>query len=268
MDVRAINIPDKPAWLVLRRRLLPALSDRDHERDWLQMMEQRGQRMTLVCVGDQGALLGMIEVSRQPSMERLEAGPVAHVNTLYVEPGGQREEAAERLAAAAAKWALARGCRILASDTSLDNQWEQKLHLDLGFEEVARKVVYRKTLSAAPGVDMATDAEPQAPRPSPVTKLHPDGRDRPDREEHGDATDDGPAWWPGPVRAAIVVLGILCFYFTDVFSNNVFFGVVLPIVDLVFVIYLMFLFVDMKYRRRTGADERRIELYQGPNDGE
>ena len=260
MDVRAINIPDKPAWLVLRRRLLPALSDQDHERDWLQMMEQRGQRMTLVCVGDQGGLLGMIEVSRRPNMERLDAGPVAYVNTLYVEPGDQREQAAQRLADAAARWAQARGCRVLASDTSLDNQWEQKLHLDLGFEEVGRKVVYRRTLSPAANVDTVADSGLRAPRSSPVTKLHPD------RQVDSEVTDDGPAWWPGPVRAAIIAVGILCFYFTDVFSSNIFLGVVLPIVDVVFVIYLMFVFVGMKYRRRTGAGETRIELYQGPHD--
>jgi aminoglycoside 6'-N-acetyltransferase I len=262
MDIRAINIPDKPAWLVLRRRLMPALSDRDHEHDWNQMMEQRGQRMTLVCAGDEGALLGIIEVARQPNMERLEAGPVARVDTLYVEPGEQREEAAQRLADAAAKWAQARGCRVLVSDTSLDNQWEQKLHRHLGFEEVARKVVYRRTLPAAPGYGTVTESELQLRRPSPVTKLHPE------REVPSEVAEEGPAWWPGPVRAAIIVLGLLCFYFTDVFSNNVFQGVVLPIVDFLVIIYLMLAFVGMKYRRRTGADERRIELYQGSNDGE
>jgi hypothetical protein len=151
---------------------------------------------------------------------------------------------------------------MLASDTSLDNQWEQKLHLDLGFEEVARKVVYRRTLLSAANVDAVADSELRVPRPSPVTKLHPD------RQVDSEVTDDGPAWWPGPVRAAIIALGILCFYFTDVFSNNVFLGVVLPIVDVVFVVYLMFIFVGMKYRRRTGAGELRIELYQGPNDVE
>ena len=70
------------------------------------------------------------------------------------------------------------------------------------------------------------------------------------------------------MRASIIVLGIICLYFTDIFSGSVFFGVVLPVVDVVFIIYLMILFVDMKYRRRTGAGERRIELFHGPNDAE
>ena len=65
MKIRAATITDKPAWLALRRRQRPALSDQQHERDWLQMMEQRGQRMTLLGVDEQGASLGMIEVSRR-----------------------------------------------------------------------------------------------------------------------------------------------------------------------------------------------------------
>ena len=261
MEVRAINVPDKPAWLALRRRLLPASSDQQHERDWTRMLEQRGQRMTLVCVGD-GELRGMLEVSRQPGVEGGDSGPVARVSTLYVEPGEGREEAAQGLADAAARWAQARGCRWLVSDTDLDNQWEQKLHVDLGFEEAARKVVYRRALSAAPTTDTVTAGELHVPRTSPVTALHPE------RARDVDAGDDRPGWWPGPARAAIIAVGILCFYFTDVFSGNVFFGVVLPIVDLVFVIYLMFLFVGMKYRRRTGAGDREIELFQASNDGE
>lgn len=256
MQIRAANIADKPAWLALRRRLRPAASDQQHERDWAQMMEQRGQHMTLLCVDEKGGLLGMIEVSRRAHTDGLGTGPIAYVDAFHVELGEEREATAQRLAEAAAGWAQARGCRVLASDTSLDNQWEQKLHLDLGFEEVARKVVYRRLL-AVPAA--ATPAVPDQ-RPQPVTEA-PAG-------PLAQSTDHDPGWWPGPVRAAIIVLGILAFYFTDVFSGNIFVGVVLPIVDVLFVIYLLMLFVSMKYRRRTGAGERQLDLYRVSKDGE
>ena len=68
------------------------------------------------------------------------------------------------------------------------------------------------------------------------------------------------------MRAVVIVLGLLSFYFTDVFSGSVFFGVVLPIFDVVFVIYLLMLFVGMKYRRRTDSSDRQLELYQAPRD--
>lgn len=260
MKIRAANIADKPAWLAWRRRQRPALSDRQHESDWVQMMEQRSQRMTLLAVDEQGASLGMIEVSRRTQSDWLGPGPVAHVEAIHVEPGQDRETTAERLSDAAGAWAQARGCRMLTSDTSLDNQWEQKLHQDLGFEEMARKVIYRKVLSV-PATTLSAAATGQAPRPLPVTNLHA-------QPVQGSAADDGPRWWPGPVRAVIIVLGMLALYFTNIFSANLFYGVLLPIVDVLFAIYLLMLFVGMKYRRRTDSGERHLDLYQVSNDSE
>lgn len=262
VETRAVNYSDKPAWLALRRRLAPAADDQELERDWVQMMEQRGLRMTLVCVDTTGTLLGMIELSRRSHSQGLGPGPVAYVDTLHVEPGEHRDDAARSLADAAAKWAQARGCRLLASDTSLDNQWEQKLHLDLGFEEVARKVIYRRPLAAPPAVRAVPESESPPNPPVSVPESTSTAR-MAIGANHG-----APAWWPGPVRASIIVLGVICLYFTDIFSGNVFFGVVLPVIDVVFVIYLMVLFVDMKYRKKTAAGEPRIELYHRLNDGE
>ena len=260
MKIRAATVVDKPVWLALRRRLRPTLSDQQHERDWLQMMEQRGRRTTLLCVDAQGGLLGMIEVSQRAQMDGFGAGPLTWIDAFHVEQGEERDAAAQRLADAAAGWAQARGCRALASDTSLDNQWEQKLHRELGFEEVARKVVYRKVLAAPAMTPEAVPATP-GPRPVPVSEVETDAVEL--------AIDDGGSgWWPGPVRAGIIVLGILSFYFTDVFSGDAFVGVVLPIVDVVFVIYLLMLFVGMKYRRRMDTGDRQLELYQAPNDSD
>ena len=261
MKVRALNIADKPAWLALRRRLRPALSDQQHTLDWNRMMEQRGRRMTLLCVDGQGALLGMIEVSRRAQADELGSGPVAYVDALHVEPAQAREATARRLAEAAASWAQARGCRVLATDTSLDNQWQQKLLLELGFEELARKVVYRRALAEPTPVSPAVSTSP-GPQSLPVAEEHAGGVG----ESVGH--DDGPGWWPGPARAAIFVLGILSFYFTNIFSGSIFFGFVLPVLDVLFVIYLLMLFVSMKYRRKTGAGERQLELYQASNDSE
>ena len=261
MEIRAANITDKPAWLALRRRLRPALSDQQHQRDWLQMMEQRGQRATLLCVDERGASLGMIELSRRAQMEELGSGPVAYVDALHVEPGQERESAARGLADAAADWARARGCRMLAADTSLDNQWQQKLHLELGFEEVARKVIYRRALAVSASVYPAAPMIP-APASLPMSEAQAE-----QMEESIDAGEVSRRW-PNPLRAAIIVLGILSFYFTNVFSGNTFVGVVLPVIDVLFVIYLLMLFVGMKYRSKAGVGERQIDLYGVSNDRE
>lgn len=261
MKIRAANITDKPAWLALRRRLRPALRDQQHERDWLQMLEQRGQRATLLCVDGHGASLGMIEVSRRIQMEELGSGPVAYVDALHVEPGQERESAAQDLVDAAADWGQARGCRVLAADTSLDNQWEQKLRLALGFEEVARKVIYRRALAVPTTVYAAVPLTP-APASLPMSDAQ-----AAQMEENTDA-DDLSWLWPILVHGVVIVLGILSIYFTDIFSGDLFVGVLLPVVDVLFVIYLLMLFVSMKYRSKTGAGGRHIDLYQVSNDRE
>jgi len=203
----------------------------------------------------------MIEVSRRAQMEEVGSGPVAYVDALHVEPGQEREATAQGLVDAAADWAGMRGCRVLAADTSLDNQWEQKLHLELGFEEVARKVIYRRALSVPATV------YPVAPlTPAPVSLPLTDAQ----AEQMEDGFDADPL---DPRRAlalrgAIIVLGILSFYFTDVFSGSLFVGVLLPVVDVLFVIYLLMLFVGMKYRSKIGVDERHIDLYRVSNDRE
>lgn len=47
MKIHALSIADKPAWLALRRRLRPALSDQQPGQEWNRIMEQRDQRTTL-----------------------------------------------------------------------------------------------------------------------------------------------------------------------------------------------------------------------------
>ena len=270
MNVRSVNITDKPAWLALRRRLAPALDDREHDRDWTRMMDERGRRATLVCVDDEGAMLGLIEVSRRADAADVASGAVGWVDTLHVEPGEHREESARALTDAAARWAQTRGCRVLASDTSVDNQWEQKLHAELGFEEVARKVIYRKALRGAPVPVAETRGEAPAAVPiaAPIVLPTAEADVGSKHDSADDKAGDWPAWWPGPLRAGIIVLGLVCLYFTDLFSGSMFYGVVLPMLDVVFIVYVLVLFVDMKYRRKTDAADRHLELLQSSNDGE
>ena len=40
-----------------------------------------------------------------------------------------------------------------------------------------------------------------------------------------------------------------------------------PVLDVLFIIYLLILFVSIKYRRKPGAGERRLKLHRMSNDG-
>jgi len=52
------------------------------------------------------------------------------------------------LVAAAEAWALAQGCREMASDADLDNTVSQAAHRRLGYRETGRAVQFCKALDA------------------------------------------------------------------------------------------------------------------------
>ena len=258
MKVRSVTLADKPKWLAIRQRLQPAVSEADHDRSWQQIIEKRGQHATLVCLDEDDTVAGMIEVARQLLVAGLGSGSIAYVDGLYVEPGYPREEIAGRLVEAAEAWAKTRGCRELVADTSVDNQWDQKLHEQLGFEEVARRVVYRKEMaSAVSSIALERDGSPEPAPPAALDEIEP----------ARDATSDPQRRRPNPVHVAVFALGIPAFYFTDVWSGDVFVGVVLPIIDVLFIIYVMTLVVAVKYRRKIDTGHRTMSFYQVANDG-
>jgi len=63
----------------------------------------------------------------------------------WPQPTGERKSGV-RLPKEAEDWARSQGCQEMASDTWLDNLDSQRVHEALGFEEVERSVLYRKSL--------------------------------------------------------------------------------------------------------------------------
>ena len=51
------------------------------------------------------------------------------------------------LVGAVEKWTTANNCQEIASDTEIDNLLSQQVHQQLGFEETARIVIFRKPLT-------------------------------------------------------------------------------------------------------------------------
>jgi aminoglycoside 6'-N-acetyltransferase I len=64
----------------------------------------------------------------------------------FVAPSHRKQGVGARLVEEAERWARARGCREMASDTWLENEGAQRAHEALGFEVVDRCVNYRKAL--------------------------------------------------------------------------------------------------------------------------
>jgi aminoglycoside 6'-N-acetyltransferase I len=261
MKIRAASLADKSLYLDSARRLRPAASEGELGRDWQQIIEKRGQHAALLCVDAEDQLLGMVELSRRLLVAGLGPGPVAYVDGLHVETGQAREQVAARLLEAAESWAHTRGCAQMVADAGVDDQWDQKLHVQLGFEEIARRVIYRKPVprdaSRVAVAQVPADAPPVLGPTEPVVSVEPDLRSPVATPRRG----------PGAVHLTLFALGILAFVFTDVWHGNAFTGVLLPIFDIAFVIYVIGFIMSVKYKRRTDASERTMSLYDRPEEG-
>lgn len=132
---------DCDAWRAMRRRLWPDATE-DDARAWL----ARGDAVTLIAIRGEGDPCGFAEVGCRAFADGCASSPVAYLEGWWVEPDARRAGIGRALVAAAAAWARARGLTELASDAELDNAVSIDAHAALGFEEVARAVLFRQAL--------------------------------------------------------------------------------------------------------------------------
>jgi hypothetical protein len=74
---------------------------------------------------------------------------VGYVEGWYVDADVRHQGIGRRLMAAAEQWAVAQGCKEMASDTQIENEVSRTAHQALGFEESSRAVHLRKRLIGA-----------------------------------------------------------------------------------------------------------------------
>jgi aminoglycoside 6'-N-acetyltransferase I len=109
--------------------------------------EARAHLPHCVFVAEQdGALVGMLELSLRPYVDGCDGSPVPFIEGWYVEPQTRRTGIGAALMRAAEDWAIAQGYREMASDALLDNDVSHWAHASLGFEEVERAIRFRKAL--------------------------------------------------------------------------------------------------------------------------
>lgn len=118
--------------------------------DWFDAAEDGGTSHVGVAVivvdrGD-GSLAGFVEIGSRNCAEGCESTPVAYVEGLYVDPDVRRTGFGRRLLKAAETWAVEHGFSEIASDTELDNDVSRLAHVAFGFEEVERKICFKKRL--------------------------------------------------------------------------------------------------------------------------
>ncbi len=148
LQITAPRGADDPAWLRLRSQLWPQVSEAEHRRDMASALA-RGHFVRL-ALGAGGTALGLVEASRRVDyVNGTESSPVGFLEGLFVAAGSRRQGIARVLVDSVAAWALAGGCRELASDSLLDNSAAHAAHRALGFEETERVVYFRRCLCGA-----------------------------------------------------------------------------------------------------------------------
>lgn len=78
-----------------------------------------------------------------------ESRPVGYVEGWYVDWDVRLLGIGGELVRAAEAWAVAKGCREMASDCKLDSQLSLLAHLALDYEETERLIHFRKPLGSA-----------------------------------------------------------------------------------------------------------------------
>lgn len=240
MTIRQLTLADRSSWLDMRRRLWPERDEGRQEREAARFLQNPGHSVVLIACTRDGTPSAFVEISRRPVVEGCDPGPVGFVEGLYVKPQYEGSHLADDLLQAATDWSRSRGCRQLMASADVDDAAGRGWYEGRGFEEAGRMVLFHKPISPVPV------PEPPAGIPAAsavVPKL--EGFPEPESNRGG--------WRPAPVHLVVLVLGILSFWFTDIYSQDVLRGAILPILDVVFIIYFIVVIVVGKYRHRTVA---------------
>jgi aminoglycoside 6'-N-acetyltransferase I len=136
------------AWLALRLALWPDVAEAEQFSEMADAVAL-GLYVRLAVTTD-GSAVGFVEASKRVDyINGTNSSPVAFLEGLYVVQSYRRQGIARALVASVVKWALAQGCRELASDSLLDNTAAHAAHRALGFEETERVVYFRRKLHDA-----------------------------------------------------------------------------------------------------------------------
>jgi len=281
LGVRRFVDADRPAWLALRCAMDPRRGVAAHETAIAALLADR-RAAAFLCTDRGDAPVGFVEAH----VEHLDLGggrePALRVDAMHIGPDVDRDAAASALLDALAERGAACGCRTLVFESALDDEDASALAAGHGFEQHAALVRWARPLAArAPSTrvvaperrgsvpPVATEAPPgdraeaDAADPSPVeSDPRPasadsvecaaiDPRAMPIAASIAAADPAAGPWRPGIGQLLILLAGAASFWFSDPWSRDLLYGAVLPLLDLVFVIYLIGLVAVVKYRKRT-----------------
>ncbi|NIR29777.1 MAG: hypothetical protein GWN84_10805 [Gammaproteobacteria bacterium] len=257
MHVRRATEDDRASWRELRSALEAERGPAQHDAEITGILQQPFHRAAFVCVEEGGSVLGFAEVSRG-LIPGVQPGVAGCMDKMGVRVGAP-DPVARALLAAVEAWIRDHRGTVLTSVVAETDADGQALREGLGFCEPRRLVLYSKPVDTSAA---GTEADRSG--------------------ELGDEAVEGsgpvPALAAGRVRgsgrvfrvlghALIFALGGCALVYTDIWSEHPLYGGVLPIADVLFVIYVLVLVMARLYRQRTAPRDSGHLLESGATAG-
>jgi len=143
--VRPLALADIAAWKRMRCALWPDLSEPETNNDCEDLLAHP-ERFAVFVSEDNGTATGFLEASLRLYVDGCTTSPVGYVEGWFVDPQFRGVGIGRALVEAAEEWARSKGCTEMGSDALLENVNSQRAHLRLGYAEVERLVIFRKSL--------------------------------------------------------------------------------------------------------------------------
>lgn len=147
MKIRSVGLRDRAEWLRMRWALYgdeEAVHTREIEEFYAGT--RREPQAVLVAEDEEGALVGLAELSIRPYVEGCRTEGVGYLEGWWVNPPARGRGIGRMLLVASEDWARAQGCQEFASDTEIDNDESARAHRACGFDEVGLMRCFRKVL--------------------------------------------------------------------------------------------------------------------------
>lgn len=149
MRVRQLELSDWSEWRRMRLALWPDEASAGSDAEMRALHAQTDARV-FVALRPDGSLCGFVEAGTRRYAEGCDTSPVGYIEGWYIDPDVRRQGHGRALLEAAEAWARSMGYTEMGSDALLDNAVSHRAHERSGYEEVARLVTFRKSLTTRP----------------------------------------------------------------------------------------------------------------------
>jgi aminoglycoside 6'-N-acetyltransferase I len=144
MNIRPVKFSDAEEWLRFRMTLWPD-SDPKKEAEEIAYFFSDPPHSILpmlhaafACPRPDSGLCGVVEVSIRTSSPGCQTDRIGYLEAWYVDPDWRGKGIGRALVEKAEEWAISKGCREMASDTTPFYPLSPAAHAALGYQEVER----------------------------------------------------------------------------------------------------------------------------------